>query len=89
MGRECCIHIVGVFKPVHIIGDDNPGVVPLDNEVGVEGDREVFVGHLRFQDHLRFKRRVELQGVCLVSFPNPLAVESQVLRDGCWLTVGF
>ena len=61
------------FKPVHIVGDNNPGVVPLDNEVGVEGDREVFVGHLRFQDHLRFKRRVELQGVCLVSFPNPLA----------------
>ena len=27
--------------------------------------------------------------VGLVSFPNPLAVESQVLRDGSWLTVRF
>ena len=25
----------------------------------------------------------------LVSFPNPLAVESQVIRDGSWLAVGF
>ena len=37
-----------VFKPVHIVSDDHPGVVPLDNEVGIEGDREIFVGHLCF-----------------------------------------
>ena len=41
---------VGMFKhrPDHIVGDNHPGVVPLDNEVGIERDREVFVGNLLF-----------------------------------------
>ena len=44
------IRCVGMLKhrPVHIVGDNHPGVVPLDNEVGIERDREVFVGNLLF-----------------------------------------
>ena len=40
-------------KPVHIVSDHHAGVVPLDNEVSIEGDREVFVRHLWFQYHSR------------------------------------
>ena len=41
-------------KPVHIVSDHHAGVVPLDNEVGIEGDREVFVRNLWFQYHSSF-----------------------------------
>ena len=46
--------------------------------------------------YVRWEESVELGGGfnplgwgALISFPNPLAVESQVIRDGSWLAVGF
>ena len=50
-------------KPVHIVSDHHAGVVPLDNEVGIEGDREVFVRNLQYHSSFTMHPRSGLWNV--------------------------